>query len=119
MQAIPIRALLLRESDEGPHFTHCIIHGYTSAGGVDVPQTDAVFTIQGAVKTDRIFGRTVKTRAIWRQFAVYFVTRPDDIRADHGRAPEVLVFKVGAASLTQLVNLRTGDRKLAMAAAKT
>ena len=117
-QPIPIRALILREDDGGPRFTQCTIHRYTSAGGVDVPQTDAVFTTRGVVETDRIFGRIVKARAIWLQFAVYFVA-PDSRGANDRHVREVLVFKVGSTSLRHLVNIRTSDRKLALAAAKT
>lgn len=117
-QVIPIRALVLREDNNGAQFTHCVIHRYTSAGGVDVPQTDAVFTSQGLVETDRVFGRTVKRHPVWRQFAVYYVT-PEGTQGVGERATEVLVFKVGATSLKHLVNIRTDDRTLALAAART
>ena len=112
-QVIPIRALVLREDNNGAQFTHCVIHRYTSAGGVDVPQTDAVFTSQGLVETDRVFGRTVKRHPVWRQFAVYYVT-PEGTQGVGERARGE--GSPGVQNPKYLVNIRTDDRTLALAA---
>ncbi len=91
---------------------------------MDVPATDAVFTTDGVVESDRVYGRDVLVQVVWRQYAVYFVRPPAAVDAlaveGERRVPaEILVFKISVSGPNRLVNIRTRDARVAKKAART
>lgn len=95
------------------HFQNTVVHRYADAGGIDIPITTAIFTVQGTFYDETGFARDLAVKPIWRRYTVYIV---HPARGNQW-AGEALVFKrshVGNA----FVNMRKEDKRGALKVAR-
>ncbi len=115
----PLSMRSVHFNEEGKQrFMQTMIHRYSSAGGVDVPQTESTFGPDAVVEVDRMFRRQ-SNKPVWRHYVVYIARpaiAPGSCRADYYPA-QVLIYKAGMRK-DRIVNMRKEDLPVALKAGR-